>query len=84
MFTAWLSPLHFNVSKHYELIQWFELNRILIVDYFLVYNYSTVEQTDEVLMHDAKEAWEKIIQWGYTKDRSVLSWADDNDKRLPL
>ena len=62
-FTACLSPLHFNVSKHFELIQWFELNRILGVDYFIVYNHSTVEYTDYIIDHYVNEGWVKVIQW---------------------
>ena len=62
-FTACLSPLHFNTSKHFELIQWFELNKILDVDYFIVYNYSTVGYTDYILNHYANEGWIIVIQW---------------------
>ena len=62
-FTVCLSPLHFNVSKHFELIQWLELSKILGVDYFLVYNHSTVGHIDYILNHYANEGWIKVIQW---------------------
>ena len=62
-FTICLSPLHFKHSVHYELIQWFELNKILGTEYFFVYNYTTVGHTDYILNHYVKEGWVKVIQW---------------------
>ena len=62
-FTVCLSPLYFNVSIHYELVQWLELNKILGVNHFFVYNYSTVGNTDVILNHYANEGWLKVIPW---------------------
>ena len=61
--TVCLSPLYFNYSIHYELIQWIELNKLLGIDFFYVYNYSTVGDTDVVLDHYTRKGWLKVIPW---------------------
>lgn len=62
-FTVCLSPIFFNNSIEYELVQWFEINRLLGVDLFMVYTYSTHPGTDEILSHYEKEGWVKVIPW---------------------
>lgn len=62
-FTVCLSPLFFNYSIEYELVQWFEINRLMGAGLFLVYNFTTVGRTDEILTHYEREGWIKVIQW---------------------
>lgn len=62
-FTVCLSPIYFNYSIAHELVQWFEINRLIGADLFIVYNYTTVGRTDEILKHYEKEGWIEVVQW---------------------
>lgn len=62
-FTVCLSPLFFNRSIEFELVQWFEINRILGVDLFMVYVFSNHPRTDEILHHYVNEGWVQVIPW---------------------
>ncbi|XP_045184302.2 beta-1,4-galactosyltransferase galt-1-like [Mercenaria mercenaria] len=62
-FTVCLSPLFFNNSIANELVEWFEINKLMGADLFIVYNHTTFGRTDEILNHYEKEGWIKVIQW---------------------
>ena len=66
-FTVCLSPLFFNYSIANELVEWFEINKLMGADRFIVYNHTTVGRTDEILKHYEKEGWIDIIQWQLPK-----------------
>lgn len=62
-FTLCLSPLFFNRSIAYELVEWIEINKLVGVDHFMIYNHTTVGRTDEILRHYEKVGVVKVIQW---------------------
>ena len=63
-FTMCLSPLHGNPSSALNLIQYFELNRILGADYFIVYNHSQYDRkNNELLNYYQQLGFVEIVQW---------------------
>ncbi|ESO82683.1 hypothetical protein LOTGIDRAFT_155701 [Lottia gigantea] len=62
-FSLCLTPFSIRYSRAYELVEMIELNRILGVDKFIFYNYSTGVNVDEVLKHYTSKGIVKVIQW---------------------
>ncbi|XP_060567205.1 uncharacterized protein LOC132725993 [Ruditapes philippinarum] len=62
-FSVCLSPLYFNYSRAYELVEWIELNRILGAEKFTIYNISTSINVDKVLEYYSKRGLVEIVQW---------------------
>lgn len=66
IFSVCLSPLYFQYGRAYELVEWIELNRILGAERFLVYNYSTAINVQQVLDYYSKRGLAEVIQWHVT------------------
>ncbi|XP_050395903.1 uncharacterized protein LOC126814653 [Patella vulgata] len=62
-FSLCLTPLNFRYSRAYELVEMVELNRLLGVEQFFFYNYSTGSNVDKVLDTYINEGVVKVIQW---------------------
>ena len=52
-----------NYSRAYQLIEWIELNKILGVQYFTFYNYSTASNTEQVLSFYSKRGLVEVLPW---------------------
>lgn len=62
-FTVCLTPIHFDYSRAYELIEWVELNRILGAEKFIVYNYSIASNVEQVLDYYVRQDAVEVVQW---------------------
>ncbi|XP_045194656.2 uncharacterized protein LOC123550291 isoform X2 [Mercenaria mercenaria] len=62
-FAVCLSPLYFNYSRAYELVEWIELNRILGAEKFVIYNISTSINVNQVLAYYSKRGLVQVMQW---------------------
>ena len=62
-FSVCVPPLHKNFSQAYSLVEWIELNRILGVEEFTFYNYSTAHNVDQILSFYSKLGWVKVLPW---------------------
>lgn len=62
-FTVCLSPLNFNYSRAYELVEWIELNRILGAERFTIYNYSSARNVQDVLAYYSKRGLAEVVDW---------------------
>ncbi|XP_060567242.1 glycosyltransferase family 92 protein F13G3.3-like [Ruditapes philippinarum] len=63
MFTVCLTPLNFRYNRYYEIIEWIELNRILGAEQFIVYNYSSGSNVQNVLEYYSKRGIVKVVPW---------------------
>lgn len=62
-FTVCVTPLNFNYSKAYELVEMIELNRILGAEHFVFYNYSTNSNVNHVLEYYKKMGIVEVLEW---------------------
>lgn len=62
-FTVCTTPLNFHYNRAYELIEWIELNRILGVNFFTLYNHTTGPDVNRVLQYYEKQGVLEVIQW---------------------
>ncbi|XP_045194660.2 uncharacterized protein LOC123550296 [Mercenaria mercenaria] len=62
-FTVCLSPLHFQYGRAYELVEWIEFNKILGAEKFVVYNYSSASNVEEVFEYYSKRKLTEVVQW---------------------
>lgn len=59
-----LSPLHGQSATPLDFIQYFELNRMLGAEYFIVYNHSLTDKKNEEILHHYKRiGLAEIVQW---------------------
>ncbi|KAL3860130.1 hypothetical protein ACJMK2_010295 [Sinanodonta woodiana] len=77
-FTICLSPLNFNYSRVYELVEWLELNGILGADFFAIYNYSSASNVRKVLNMYSDRRLVDVIQWPLPM--AVDTWPESNIK----
>ncbi|XP_045195019.2 uncharacterized protein LOC123550657 [Mercenaria mercenaria] len=62
-FTVCLKPLHSHFGQAMELVEWFELNRILGAEKFIVYNFSTSVKVQQVLDYYSKRGLAEVVKW---------------------
>ena len=55
--------MNFHYDRAYELIEWIELNRILGVEFFTLYNHTTGPSVDAVLNFYSSQGILKVIPW---------------------
>lgn len=63
-----VKPLHFKYNKTLELLQFIELNRILGVSKFTMYNDTVGEEVDCLLKHYQREGIVQVLPWRLDMD----------------
>lgn len=76
-FTVCVTPLNFNYSKAYELVEMIELNRILGAEHFVFYNYSTASNVNHVLEYYKKMGIVEVLEWNLPM--KVDTWPKKNE-----
>ncbi|XP_060559231.1 uncharacterized protein LOC132719478 [Ruditapes philippinarum] len=61
--TVCLPPLVFQYDKTADFVRWIEINRLLGVDHFVVYNFSSGPNIDQVLKYYSKRGLAEVVQW---------------------
>lgn len=62
-FTVCLTPLNYHYNNTYELVEWFELNKVLGAEKFVVYNCSIAQNVDHILRLYSGWGLVDVIQW---------------------
>lgn len=62
-FTVCLSPLNYDYNRDYELVEWIELNRIMGAQKFIIYNYSSASNVENVLDFYSVLNIVEVVQW---------------------
>lgn len=74
-FTVCVTPLNFNYSKAYELVEMIELNKILGASHFVFYKYSINKNVERVLDYYNDKGVE-LVQWNLPMQ--VDTWPKKN------
>ena len=82
-FTLNLRPIHFKRTIAYDLVEWVEYYRLMGVDHFVVYNFTSDPLTDSVLNYYVAQGYLDVIQWHVPKHiipkRHYYNLAKHND-----
>ena len=62
-FTDCLSPLNNRYDDYPQLIEWIEVNLLLGVNHFVIYNHSSGSKVAKVLKHYSKKGLVDVVQW---------------------
>ena len=62
-FTICLRPIHFKKTAAYDIVEWVEYYRIMGVDHFVIYNFTSDSLTDRVLRYYVNAGLMDVIQW---------------------
>ena len=60
---ACVKPLHFTYNKSLELVQFIELNRMLGVTHFTLYNDTVSQEVDCLLHHYQAKGLVQVLPW---------------------
>lgn len=74
-FTVCVTPLNFNYSKAYELVEMIELNKILGASHFVFYSYSINKNVQKVLEY-YKDKGVEVVPWNLPMN--VDTWPKKN------
>lgn len=81
-FTVCVTPLNYQYSKAYELVEMIELNRILGANHFVFYNYSTDYNVDKVLEYYKKLGIVDVLKWNLPM--KVDTWPKRRDQPVEI
>ena len=62
-FTICLRPIHFRETAAYDIVEWVEYYRLMGVDYFMIYNFTSDPLTDKILNYYVKSGIMEVVQW---------------------
>ena len=62
-FTICLRPLHFNRTVAFDIVEWIEYYRLMGVDHFVIYNFTSDPLTDKVLRYYVNTGLLEVVQW---------------------
>ena len=62
-FTICLRPIHFNKTAAFDIVEWVEYYRIMGVDHFVIYNFTSDPLTDKVLRYYMNAGLLDVVQW---------------------
>ena len=66
-FTMCLTPIHFNRTIAYDIVEWVEYYRLMGVDHFVIYNFTSDPETDRILNHYKNKEILEVVQWKVPK-----------------
>ena len=62
-FTICLRPIHFRDTAAYDIVEWVEYYRLMGVDYFMIYNFTSDPLTDKILKYYVNSGIMEVVQW---------------------
>ena len=62
-FTICLRPIHFRETAAYDIVEWVEYYRLMGVDYFMIYNFTSDSLTDKILNYYVNSGIMEVVQW---------------------
>ena len=62
-FTICLRPIHFKKTAAFDIVEWVEYYRIMGVDHFVIYNFTSDPLTDKVLRYYENAGLMDVVQW---------------------
>ena len=62
-FTICLRPIHFRDTAAYDIVEWVEYYRLMGVDYFMIYNFTSDPLTDKILNYYVNSGIMEVVQW---------------------
>ena len=62
-FTICLRPIHFRETAAYDIVEWVEYYRLMGVDYFIIYNFTSDPLTDKILNYYVDSGIMEVVQW---------------------
>ena len=62
-FTICLRPIHFRETAAYDIVEWVEYYRLMGVDYFMIYNFTSDSLTDKILNYYINSGIMEVVQW---------------------